>query len=229
MRSAFAQFLAFPTDVEDNKASMVTKLTMPVLAIGGEQSFGANEAVVMRNALLARQSGLSLERCAVIWHISPMALYRLVCALAHHSLVTVQIRCGLALPPYFLADEKHSRCLTDKASAHDGFDSTINSLRTLLPRAHFGNCLRHAIIKLPGKLVAIASPVREALRSQFHTLLYRARQRRGLRVFALGQRLRRFADHAATAAGLANGERVRPWLREGGLVYGARRPADAGD
>ena len=29
---------------------MVTKLGMPVLAVGGEQSFGANEAVVMRNA-----------------------------------------------------------------------------------------------------------------------------------------------------------------------------------
>jgi pimeloyl-ACP methyl ester carboxylesterase len=50
MRSAFAQFLAFPKDVEDNKASMVTKLPMPVLAIGGEQSFGATQAVVIRNA-----------------------------------------------------------------------------------------------------------------------------------------------------------------------------------
>jgi pimeloyl-ACP methyl ester carboxylesterase len=50
MRSAFARFLAFPPDVEDNKAAMVTKLTMPVLAIGGERSFGANQAVVMRNA-----------------------------------------------------------------------------------------------------------------------------------------------------------------------------------
>jgi pimeloyl-ACP methyl ester carboxylesterase len=50
MRAAFAQFLAFPTDVEDNQASMVTKLTMPVLAIGGEQSFGANQAVVIPNA-----------------------------------------------------------------------------------------------------------------------------------------------------------------------------------
>jgi pimeloyl-ACP methyl ester carboxylesterase len=49
MRSAFAQFLASPRDVEDNKAAMETTLTMPVLAIGGEQSFGANEAVVMRN------------------------------------------------------------------------------------------------------------------------------------------------------------------------------------
>jgi pimeloyl-ACP methyl ester carboxylesterase len=50
MRSAFAQFLAFPTEVEDHKASMVTPLTMPVLAIGGEQSFGATQAVVMRHA-----------------------------------------------------------------------------------------------------------------------------------------------------------------------------------
>src|SRR5918999_925431 len=69
---------------------------------------------VARNALLATQGGLSLERCAVICHISPMALYRLMCALGHHSLVTVLTRCGLPLPPYFLVDEKHSRCLTDK-------------------------------------------------------------------------------------------------------------------
>jgi hypothetical protein len=40
-------------------------------------------------------------------------------------------------------------------------------------------------------------------------LLYQARQRKGLRVFALGQRLRHFADHVAQRAGVANGERVR--------------------
>jgi hypothetical protein len=43
-----------------------------------------------------------------------MALYRLVCAFGHQSLVTVLTRCGLPLPTYFLVDEKHSRCLTDK-------------------------------------------------------------------------------------------------------------------
>ena len=69
---------------------------------------------VARDALLATHGGLSLELCAVIYHISPMALYRLVCAFGHHSLVTVLTRCGLPLPVYFLADEKHSRCLTDK-------------------------------------------------------------------------------------------------------------------
>jgi hypothetical protein len=216
---------------------------------------------VARNVLVATHGGLSLELCAVIGHISPMALYRLVCAFGHASLVTVLTRCGLPLPTYFLADEKHSHCLTDKvylptivrgrvlwhlgyttaASAAaftesyqvfqraavqqepayrvrgiltDGFDSTIKSLRVLFPGARLGNCLRHAINKLPKKLAAIASPVRKALRSQFHTLWYRVRQRKSLRVFALGQRLRHFADHVAHTAGEANGNRVRRWFQD---------------
>src|SRR5919198_3581706 len=36
-----------------------------------------------RDALLATHGGLSLELCAVLYHISPMALYRLVCAFGH--------------------------------------------------------------------------------------------------------------------------------------------------
>ncbi len=50
MRAGFAQFAAFSQDAEDNKIFQQTKLTMPVLAVGGEKSFGATEAVVMRNA-----------------------------------------------------------------------------------------------------------------------------------------------------------------------------------
>jgi hypothetical protein len=216
---------------------------------------------VARNALLATHGGLSLELCAVIYHISPMALYRLICAFGHQSLVTVLTRCRLPLPTYVLADEKHSRCLaehvylptivsgcviwplgyTEDASAAaftqsysefqraasqqepsyrvqgiltDGFDSTVKSMRTLFPGARLGNCLRHAINKLPKKLAAIASPVRKALRSQFHTLLYRARQRKSLRVLALGQRLRHVADHVATTAGAANGQRERQWFQD---------------
>jgi hypothetical protein len=96
----------------------------------------------------------------------------------------------------------------------DGFDSTTKRMRTLFPRARLGNCLRHALTKLPKKLAAIASPVRQALRTQFHTLLYRARMRKSLRVFALGQRLRHFADHVAVTAGVANGERVRRWFQD---------------
>jgi len=49
MRSGFAYFKAFAQDVEDNKLFARTRLTMPVLAVGGEKSFGATEAVVFRN------------------------------------------------------------------------------------------------------------------------------------------------------------------------------------
>jgi hypothetical protein len=159
---------------------------------------------VARDALLATHGGLSLELCAVLYHLSPMALYRLVCAFGRQSLVTVLTRCGLPLPPYFLADEKHSRCLTAKvylptivcgrviwhlgytteasavaltqsyqefqrAAVHhkpsyrvkgvliDGFDSTTKSMQTLFPGARLGNCLRRVIIKLRGKLVAVAA------------------------------------------------------------------------
>ena len=69
---------------------------------------------VARQALIATHGGLSLEWCATIFHISPMALYRLVCAFGQHSLVTVLLKCHLPLPVYFLADEKHSRCLTGR-------------------------------------------------------------------------------------------------------------------
>ena len=38
---------------------------------------------VARDALVATHGGLSLELCAVLYHISPMALYRLVCTFGH--------------------------------------------------------------------------------------------------------------------------------------------------
>jgi hypothetical protein len=215
---------------------------------------------VARDALVATHGGLSLERCAVIWHISPMALYRVVCALGQQSLGAVLTRCELPLPVYLLADEKHSRCLTEKvylptivsgrvlwhlgdsdsksaaaftesygayqraALQHepsyqvrgaltDGFDSTVSSMRTLFPGARLGFCLRHALNKLPAKLIGVSALVRQGLRSTFHALLHRCRQRKSLRVVALGQRLRHFADRIATTVGEAHGERVRHWFQ----------------
>jgi pimeloyl-ACP methyl ester carboxylesterase len=50
MHSALAQFLSIPKDVEDNKAALATKLTMPVLALGAEKAFGKNVGIIMRNA-----------------------------------------------------------------------------------------------------------------------------------------------------------------------------------
>jgi hypothetical protein len=216
---------------------------------------------VARDALMATHGGLSLELCAVIGHLSPMALSRLVGAFGQQRVVTVLTRCGLPLPTSFFADEQHSHGLTEHvdlstivcgrviwhlgdtedASAAaltqsygvfqraalqqepsyrvrgiltDGFDSTVKSMRTLFPGARLGHCLRHALMKLPKKLAASASPVRQALRTQFHTLWYRARQRKGLRVLALGQRLRHVADHVAHAAGEAHGERIRRWFHD---------------
>jgi pimeloyl-ACP methyl ester carboxylesterase/uncharacterized RmlC-like cupin family protein len=49
MRAGFAQFTAFSTDAADNKVFEQVKLTMPVLAVGGEKSFGPLQAVIMRH------------------------------------------------------------------------------------------------------------------------------------------------------------------------------------
>lgn len=67
---------------------------------------------VARQALIATHGGLSLEWCATMCHILPMALYRLICALGQHRLLSVLLKCYLPLPAYILADEKHSKCLT---------------------------------------------------------------------------------------------------------------------
>src|ERR1043166_5552255 len=215
---------------------------------------------VARQALIATHGGLSLEWSATIYHISPMALYRLIYALGQHSLVTVLVTCRLPLPAYILADEKHSRCLTErvylptivsgrvlwhlgysdsksaaaftasygqfqqtalehepsyqvKGALTDGFDSTVSSLRTLFPGARLGFCLRHALNKLPDKLVGIPASVRQGLRATFHALLHRCRQRKSLRAVALGQRLRHFADRITTTVGEAHGARVRQWFQ----------------
>ena len=190
-----------------------------------------------------------------------MALYRLVCALGQHSLVTVLLKYHLPLPAYMLADEKHSQCRTDRvylptlvsgrviwhlgysdsksavaftesygqfqqtALEHepsyrvqgaliDGFDSTTKSMRTLFPGARLGYCLRHALNKLPDKLLGLSAPLRQGLRSKFHALLHRCRQRKSLRVVSLGQRLRRFVDHITATEGEEHGERVRSWMED---------------
>lgn len=49
MRAGFAQFTAFSQDAKDNKIFEQTKLTMPVMAVGGEKSFGPLQAVIMRH------------------------------------------------------------------------------------------------------------------------------------------------------------------------------------
>jgi len=52
MHSGFAQFAAFDQDAIDNRAFLAQggRLKMPILAVGGEKSFGPTMAVVMRAA-----------------------------------------------------------------------------------------------------------------------------------------------------------------------------------
>jgi hypothetical protein len=49
MRAGFAQFTAFSQDAKDNEVFEQVKLTMPVLAVGGEKSFSPLQAVIMRH------------------------------------------------------------------------------------------------------------------------------------------------------------------------------------
>ena len=58
MRAGFAQFTAFPQDATDNRIFEKTKLTTPVLAVGGEKSFGALQAVIMRDVATTVQEAV---------------------------------------------------------------------------------------------------------------------------------------------------------------------------
>jgi len=48
MHYAFEQFAAFNQDAKDNKIFAQKKLTMPILALGAEKSFGDQQAAIMR-------------------------------------------------------------------------------------------------------------------------------------------------------------------------------------
>jgi hypothetical protein len=116
---------------------------------------------VARDALLATHGGLSLERCVVLYDISPMAVYRLVCALGQQSLVTVLTRCGLLLPPYFIADAKYSRCLTDKV---------------YLPTIVSGRVIWHLGYTVEASAAAFTQSYREFQRAAYqHEPTYRVR------------------------------------------------------
>jgi pimeloyl-ACP methyl ester carboxylesterase len=59
MHCAFAQFAAFDQDAIDNRALLAKgKLAMPVLALGGEKSFGLQMADIMRTAASDVEGGV---------------------------------------------------------------------------------------------------------------------------------------------------------------------------
>ena len=216
---------------------------------------------VAKQALLATYDGLSLELCAVLSHVSPMAIYRLVCAIARHGLVPVLRRCQLPLPRDLLVDETHTHCQKAKvylptiaqgrllwhlgytpaksvqafrhsyglfrqaasqADPHyrvleiftDGFESTIHSMRTLFPKAAIGNCLLHAMTKVPTKLPASSTALCRQLSRRFAQVFDEVHKRAGQRVFALGQKLRRFTEYVGIVAGQAQRLRIHEWMTQ---------------
>ncbi|HET7156915.1 MAG TPA: alpha/beta hydrolase, partial [Hyphomicrobiaceae bacterium] len=67
MHSGFMQFAAFDQDAADNKAFLAKgKLAMPVLAVGGEKSFGKTMADIMRFAANNVREGVIPDSAATI-------------------------------------------------------------------------------------------------------------------------------------------------------------------
>jgi len=62
MSARFAEFSAFAQDAQDNQEFAKVKLTMTVLAVGGEKSFGATQAAIMRNVATNVQEGVVAGR-----------------------------------------------------------------------------------------------------------------------------------------------------------------------
>jgi pimeloyl-ACP methyl ester carboxylesterase len=79
MHAGFEQFHAFDQDAIDNKAFLAEgKLGMPVLALGGEKSFGATMAVVMQAAASNVQGGIVPDSGHWIMEENPKATVALV-------------------------------------------------------------------------------------------------------------------------------------------------------
>lgn len=80
MHSGFAQFAAFDQDAIDNRAFLAAhgKLTMPILALGGEKSFGPQMAVVMRAAATDVREGVVPASGHWIMEENPTATVALV-------------------------------------------------------------------------------------------------------------------------------------------------------
>lgn len=80
MRAGFAQFAAFDQDAVNSRAFLASggKLTMPVLAVGGEKSFGPMMATVMRAAATHVTEGIVPDSGHWIMEENPAATVSLV-------------------------------------------------------------------------------------------------------------------------------------------------------
>jgi pimeloyl-ACP methyl ester carboxylesterase len=84
MHAGFAQFAAFDQDAIDNRAFLAAgKLDVPVLALGGEKSFGTTMAAVMRFAASDVEEGVVPDSGHWIMEENPRATIELVRTFLH--------------------------------------------------------------------------------------------------------------------------------------------------
>src|SRR5947207_9630806 len=92
MRAGFAQFTAFSTDAADNKVFEPVKLMMPVLAVGGEKSFGALQAVIMRHVAINVQEAVVPRSGHWLMEESPVYTVNLVRKVLDSSAAAIPVR-----------------------------------------------------------------------------------------------------------------------------------------
>lgn len=79
MHAAFLQFAAFGQDAKDNQAFAAKgKLTMPILALGAEKSFGAQQAEIMRFVGSNVESGIIANSGHWVMEEQPAATARAI-------------------------------------------------------------------------------------------------------------------------------------------------------
>src|SRR5712691_3374861 len=117
-----------------------------------------------RRCLTAKVSLPTIVRGRVLWHLGYSASKR-AAAFTESSGAYQRVA---------LAQEPSSQV---RGALTDGFDSTTTSRQPLFPGVRRGYGLRHALHKLPDKLIGISASVRQGWRATFHPLRHRCRQR----------------------------------------------------
>ena len=93
MHAAFEQFAAFDQDAIDNQAlpRQGASSTMPVLALGGEKSFGTQMATIMRFAATDVTSGVIPDSGHWIMEEQPAATMAAIVAFLDKGLIATEI------------------------------------------------------------------------------------------------------------------------------------------
>ena len=130
MRAGFAQFTAFSTDAADNKVFEQVKLTMPVLAVGGEKSFGALQAVIMRHVAINVQEAVVPRSGHWLMEESPVYTVNLVRKFLDSPAAAIPVRTGAQRSRRKSAYSERVRIPAARQSGHRKFGRGWNTNRS---------------------------------------------------------------------------------------------------